>query len=90
MTSVGSQMRRNNEKLHQEHIQDILEEYQEDLEKSDVIFLNAPGVNKMFFIAPDKPLRETRHKIRTLSFTMKKANYTELQKAFEEVLEMKI
>ena len=90
MTSVGSQMRRANERIHQEHIQEYLEEYKEDLEKADIIFLNAPGMNKLFFIGPDKPLREMRHKVRTLAFNMKKANYTEVQGALEELTEVKI
>ena len=90
MTSVGSQMRRNNEKLHQEHIHDILEEYKEDLENSDVIYLNAPGVNKSLLFGPDMPLKDLRHKIRTLPFNMKKANYSELQRAFDELLTVKI
>jgi len=90
MTSVGSQMRRNNERLHQQHIQETIEEYIEDLNKADMIFLNAPGMNKLFFVGPDKPLRDMRYKIKTLSFNMKKANFTELQRAFEEVIEMKM
>ena len=83
-------MRRANERIHQEHIQEYLEEYKEDLEKAEIIFLNAPGMNKLFFIGPDKPLREMRHKVRTLAFNMKKANYTEVQGALEELTEVKI
>lgn len=90
MSSVGSQMRRNNEKLHQEHIEEALNFYKNDLEDSDLILLHAPGENKQFFVAQDKPLRNLRHKVRTLMTQNTTANFTELQKALEVVLEMKI
>ncbi|CAI2369261.1 unnamed protein product [Moneuplotes crassus] len=90
MTSVGSQMRRNNERLHQEHIEETLKFYKEDLDSSDLILLHAPGVNKLFFIGPDKPLREIRAKVRTLNLQVTTANYTELKKVFDKVIELKI
>ena len=90
MNSFGSELRRFNEILHQEHIQEYLKEFQQDFEKADVIYLNAPGLNRQFFVGPDKPLRDMQNKIRTLSFSMKKANYTELQRALEELIEIKI
>ena len=90
MNSFGSEFRRFNEMLHQDHIQEYLSEYKQDLEKADVIYLNAPGINKQFFIGTDKPLRGMQHKIRTMNFTMKKANYTELQRALEEITQIKI
>lgn len=90
MTSVGSQMRRNNERLHQEHIEEILKFYKNDLDTADLILLHAPGVNKLFFVGPEKPLRDLRSKVRTLNLQITTANFTELQKAFEKVMEMKI
>ncbi|CAI2365300.1 unnamed protein product [Moneuplotes crassus] len=90
MTSVGSQMRRNNERLHQEHIEETLRYYKEDLESSDLVLLHAPGVNKLFFVGPDKPLRDLRSKVKTLNLQITTANYTELKKAFEKVIELKI
>jgi hypothetical protein len=90
MTSVGSQMRRNNEKLHQEHIKDTLDEYEDDLKAADVIFLHAPGINKQFFVGHEKLLRDMRHKIRSLRFNLKKANFSELERALHEMIEIKI
>lgn len=31
-------------------------EYKKEIQKADLIYLNAPGLNKMFFIAEGKPL----------------------------------
>jgi len=90
MTSVGSQMRRNNERLHQEHIEETLNEYEADLKAADVIFLHAPGINKQFFIGHEKLLRDLRYKVRSLRFNLKKANFSELEKAMKEIVELKI
>ena len=39
-------MRRANEKLHQENIENILDENFKEIQKCDIIFLQAPGINK--------------------------------------------
>ena len=44
--SMGSQMRRENEKLLQEYITEHLFEQRQQILQSDVIFLHAPGLNK--------------------------------------------
>lgn len=44
---MGSQMRRENEKILQENIENFLVENQEHMESSDLIFLHAPGLNKI-------------------------------------------
>ena len=51
MSSVGSEMRRNNEKILQEHILEYMEEAKQYIEEADVIFLHAPGLNKMIFLS---------------------------------------
>lgn len=56
MSSVGSQMRRENEKILQQHIHEFMEEAKEFIDKSDVIFLHAPGLNKTLFLSEAKPL----------------------------------
>jgi len=83
-------MRRNNERLHQEHIEETLNEYEADLKAADVIFLHAPGINKQFFIGHEKLLRDLRYKVRSLRFNLKKANFSELEKAMKEIVELKI
>jgi hypothetical protein len=49
--SMGSQMRRENEKLLQESIDAMLEEAEEAIEKSSVIFMHAPGLNKSMLLS---------------------------------------
>jgi hypothetical protein len=66
MSSVGSQMRRENEVKHQENIDEIMEEYQSSINKADIIYLNAPGLNKMFFISENKSLHKLKDKIRNI------------------------
>ena len=54
--SLGSSMRRANEKLLQEYIQTNMEEAKDHLAKADVIFLHAPGLNKTLFLSNQKSL----------------------------------
>lgn len=68
-------MRRENEKLLQEHISEYMEEARPHLEKADVIFLHAPGMNKTLLISEARPLKEHLHKVRSIEFKSKKANY---------------
>lgn len=56
MSSVGSEMRRNNEKILQEHIEEYMEEAKSYIENCDVIFFHAPGWNKMLFLSESKSL----------------------------------
>lgn len=51
MTSVGSQMRRENEKILQQHIDAFMEEASALLEQCKVIYLHAPGMNRLVFMA---------------------------------------
>ena len=46
MASVGSQMRRENERLLEQHIMDFMEEASGHIAEAEVIFLHAPGINK--------------------------------------------
>ena len=58
MTSVGSQMRRENERILQEHISGFMEEARDYIQKSQVVFLHAPGLNRTLFMSESKPLRD--------------------------------
>ena len=66
MTSVGSQMRRENERLLQDHIDDFMEDSKDLIEESDIIFFLAPGANKLAFLAEGRPLHAHVHKVRAI------------------------
>ena len=66
MTSVGSQMRRENEKLLQDHIDEFMEDSKDLIEQSDVIFFHAPGANKLVFLAEGRPLYKHSHKVKSV------------------------
>ncbi|TNV78763.1 hypothetical protein FGO68_gene3958 [Halteria grandinella] len=90
MSSVGSQMRRENERLLQEHIDEYMEEAKGYIEKADVIFLHAPGMNKTIFISQSKPLGAHMHKVRAIEFKSKKANYQEAVELIKKITEVKL
>jgi hypothetical protein len=56
MSSTGSQMRRQNEVLLTEHIENFMQEAKKHIEESHIIFLHAPGMNKNLFLSESKPL----------------------------------
>ena len=90
MNSVGSQMRRENEKLLQDHIEQILEESMPALKASQAIFLFAPGFNRLALVAEHKPLRPLQDKLILLNFPVKKANFTELLAAAEKLFTLRV
>lgn len=90
MSSVGSQMRRENERLLQDHIEGFMEEASEYIKQADVIFLHAPGLNKHLFISESAPLAEQQHKIKSILFSSKKASYTEAVELVKRLTEVKI
>lgn len=80
--SIGSQIRRENEKIHQITVSKILSDNISDIEKSDLILLQAPGINRLLLIDENKPLALVKDKIRSICLTAKKANYVEIEKIF--------
>ena len=85
ITSIGAQIRRANEKKHQENIEMILKLNESDIEKCDCIFIQAPGFNKGIFIGENKPLNRYKKKIFNLPFNLPKANYTNICIAFKKL-----
>ena len=83
--SVGAQIRRANEKKHQENIELILKLNEEQLIKSDCIFIMAPGFNKGILIGDNKPLERYKHKIFNLPYNLKRANYESVTSAFKRL-----
>ena len=51
-------MRRENERLLEQHIMDVMEEASDHIADCEVIFLHAPGINKTFFMSESRPLAE--------------------------------
>ena len=83
--SIGAQIRRANEKKHQENIELILKLNEDNLMKSDIIFLQAPGFNKGILIGENKPLFSYKKKILNLPYNLDRANYTNLIYAFKRL-----
>ena len=83
--SMGAQIRRANEKKHQENIEMILKLNEEDLNKCDCIFIQAPGYNKGILIGNNKPLSQYKKKLFNLPFNLPKANYTNVIVAFKKL-----
>ena len=83
-------MRRENEKLLQEHITEYMEEARPFIEKADVIFLHAPGMNKTLFLSEARPLAGFHHKVRSIEFKSKKANYQEAVELVKKITEVKV
>ena len=90
MTSVGSQMRRENEKVLQEHIDEFMEDSKDLIEESHVIFLHAPGANKLIFLSEDRPLHQHIRKVKSIQFANKKANHSEAVELVKRLSEIKI
>ena len=83
--SMGAQIRRANEKKHQENIEMILKLNEDDLNKCDCIFIQAPGFNKGILIGNNKPLSKFKKKLFNLPFNLPKANYTSVCNAFKRL-----
>lgn len=83
-------MRRENERLLEQHIMDFMEEAADFIADCEVIFLHAPGINKTFFMSESRPLAEQGHKIRSLMFGNKKANATEANELIKRICDVKI
>lgn len=88
ISSIGSQIRRANEKQHQNNIESIFMEYKNELDKCDFIFIQAPGINKTILLgdkSENKLLSEYKDKIYNLPLNLPKANYTYLCDAYKKL-----
>jgi hypothetical protein len=83
---VGAQIRRENEKKHQENIEYILKINEEHLAKSDVIYFHAPGFNKTIFIGDNKPLTSYAKKIVNIPYSVQRANYTNVMEVYQKLV----
>jgi len=90
MTSVGSMLRREMEKVHQEHVANIMEECKKYLEEAVVIFLHAPGINRSFFLTEGMPLKPYVNKIKPIIVHTKKANFENVMEVFEKLISVNL
>jgi len=90
--SVGSQMRRNNEILHQENVTQILSSLETNIEDADFTLVYAPGINRTILFDQGRALFEYRKSknMRSVGLPSKKANYTELLRIYKEVIKVYI
>jgi hypothetical protein len=89
MKSVGSQMRRANEKLHEAHIEKIMQETKHYVEEATAIFLHSPGINKYYFLLESKSLYEHRDKVYSIPFKTTKAKFTEAMEVMKKLTTVK-
>jgi hypothetical protein len=67
-----------------------MEEARPYIEKADVIFLHAPGINKTIFLSEAMPLAGHHHKVRSIEFKSKKANAQEASELVRKITEVKM
>lgn len=85
--SVGSQLRREGEKKHQENIEYILKLNDELLEKCDIIFIYAPGLNKNILVGNDeKTLFSFKKKVVNIPFSIPRANFSNLMEIYHKLI----
>lgn len=59
-------MRRENERLLQDHIDEFMEDAKKHIDESSVIFLHAPGMNRNVFMSEGRPLYNHAHKVKSI------------------------
>ena len=67
-----------------------MEESADRLKECDVIFLHAPGMNRLVFLAEGAPLKPLASKVRSVHFGSKKANHSEACLLVPKLTEVKI
>lgn len=81
--SMGSSIRRENERIHQENIQEILEENEAYLRDADIIFIAAPGLNRIILTKEPSPLAKHITKVRSAGVSIGRANFAETSRVYE-------
>jgi hypothetical protein len=59
---------------------------EEFLNKSDAIFLQAPGLNKTIFVGESKPLTSFKKKIINIPYNVQRANYTFMMEIYNKLI----
>ena len=60
-------------------------ENKKSIEECDLVFLQAPGLNRLFIINANETLSGCKDRLRSVCLTAKKANYTEVEGVFNEI-----
>jgi hypothetical protein len=91
-SSIGGQIRLNNELKHQENVTRMLKECEEFLEKSEFVIVQAPGLNKDILFDEGRALEKWKMdtKFRTLGLDVRRANYSENMRVFGEIIKVYI
>ncbi len=79
------QLRREMDRVHQEHVATVMAECTAYFAQARVIFLHAPGVNRQFFLAEGMPLRKHAGKVRPVTMRIGKANFGAVMGIFEKL-----
>jgi hypothetical protein len=88
--SMGSQIRREQEKKHAEKIKKIVIESYKSIEQSDLILYHAPSMNKYLILGENEPLYPLKKKFRSICLSTKRANYTEIERIYNHISKMYI
>lgn len=83
--SMGSQIRRDQEKKHYEKIKKLLSESYKTIETSDLILYHAPAMNKYLILGDSEPMYPLKKKFRSVCLTTKRANYTEIERIYSHI-----
>ena len=67
-----------------------MEEASALLNKCKVIYLHAPGMNRLVFMAQSAPLAKYSRKVKSVQFPNKKANATEATELAKKLTEVKL
>jgi hypothetical protein len=82
-STAGSQIRRNNEKLFQEELEDLLTVWRKDLEQCATIFVHAPGVHNYSQLTDLLP---ESIPVNTIPFTGVKPTYQQVLLSFKRLM----
>lgn len=88
--SAGASLRRYNEGALIQHVKDIVETWQKEIEKSGLILYRASGpYNRSVLFGGKTPLLERNdQRLRTIPFSTKRANFSELKRVYTQLSEV--
>jgi hypothetical protein len=68
-----------------ENVGEILAKEKEQIESCELVFLQAPGINRIAVVRQNVTLSGVKDKLRSLCLTAKKANYSEIENIYSEI-----
>ncbi|CAG8445899.1 12597_t:CDS:2 [Ambispora gerdemannii] len=89
--SAGADLRRFNEAKLQGEVRELLENWKDWIEKSDLVFVSAPGANKNIIYGYEGAvLRRADPRIRSFPFSTKRPAFKELKRSFNKLTTVKV